>query len=1627
MVYNRTAGFGCCGRNYILQSTVNDVCCDGRFHAQQDNHMCCSGEYVLVLPGSVCCPTDDGGVTTGIGDACCGGMPYIANDSVICCGGRLYSNHSTRKCCGSEIISTLSTKCCNGVAHLQENGHTCCGSLYTETDTTLCCTGSTGVSQVRSTIPCLQRKLLYFITVQVYYYTSRDEKISANEQCCQFNKIPASFECCNGIAYDNATEVCADQSTSNTGQLQCGMGNICNITQANNAFCDRCNFNPATSTCGIINNTISIQRPNFGCFETTLVFSGQALHYQAQNLNPFTQYGFSITAINSAGNLSTSFTTVTTLQASPTFVDSPVLFVQSATAIMISWLRPVEPNGRITNYNLYQNNSLINSSTDTMFTAEDLLPYTSYQYHIEACTSAGCTASATVTSTTLQAIPEDLEPLTITIINPTEIRLGWLPPQQPNGVITLYIVNETQGSNSITIFQHSMLRTFTLSDRSPFTTYYFVLQACTIAGCLTAPTVDVTTPQAPPEGLDPPFLQILNSTTVDVSWTQPNVLNGEIITYILRRDNTVIYNGTELRYFDTGLVANIQYNYTIEAVNGGGSVVSIATIIRTPENIPNGLVPPNLFVINSTTIQVTWNPPTTPNGMIISYTIIYDNQNIDVGLTLEYTATSLLAATQYSFRIEACNRLGCARSLENTATTNEAPPTGFDNPILTALGSTAVNIVWSEPRILNGVILRYEAYRRETGSILQSLQFSGNQTTFINAGLLPFTSYEYRIRAINSAGSVFTDWVEVVTLEDIPQDVNGPTFPLVFARNITVDWTTPSSPNGIITFYEVYQREFLGTARLVARVASNTTTFIATDLIPARIYEFQIVAINSVGQNESPWVTVSTTEAPPEGLQPIVIESQPSSGTSLVLSWVEPLIPNGQILEYIVYLDNTIEFRGTDMTATIRRLNPFTTYMLQLEVCNSGGCSRGIEQNATTAEIPPVEQGPPQLTVIGPTIVQIRWEPPQIPNGIIIQYDIIRRLPTPFGSNTNTSATVFANVSDVVTRVYVDSSLEPFTFYEYAIRAINSGGQTVGPFVIIQTSQDIPEGIPPPSLTAASSSEIRISWNDPAIANGIITEYRVVRNGSVIRSTLDRLFVDTNLMPFTYYAYSITVCTIAGCGSGLAEIVRTMEAAPSGVSTPMLTALSNSSIRIDWIPPSMPNGLITMYTVTVLPNMINITTLQISINVQNLLPFTLYQVTILACTQAGCTLSIPSEVRTLEGIPRLIDPPQLLVLGPTIIEAVWRLPLIPNGIITRYELQRNGTTIYTANATTYIDRNVQPNQLYSYAVRAFTDIGPGSYSDQSIIMTSEDTPSGIQSPILVSLSATSIRASWQSPLMPNGNITEYRLVVNGVNVFTGLQFSFIVTDLNPFTDYEFQLIACTSTCGSSEHTTITTQEAAPTGQNPPQLMPTAYNMVTISWEQPTNPNGRIISYRLERQLVGDNISTIIFTGLATSFNDVDDSLMAAMYYEYRVTSFNSIGNSTSAWQQVLLPEAIPEGVLPPTIFNITATSVTLNISYPRIPNGIITMYHIIQDNITLTTSGNTTLFYTVYNLMPFTNYAFYVQACTVIGCQQSGPSLVTTQELPPLNLAPPTVFIEGPRNLFINWSSPADPRGYIIR
>lgn len=88
---------------------------------------------------------------------------------------------------------------------------------------------------------------------------------------------------------------------------------------------------------------------------------------------------------------------------------------------------------------------------------------------------------------------------------------------------------------------------------------------------------------------------------------------------------------------------------------------------------------------------------------------------------------------------------------------------------------------------------------------------------------------------------------------------------------------------------------------------------------------------------------------------------------------------------------------------------------------------------------------------------------------------------------------------------------------------------------------------------------------------------------------------------------------------------------PNSIDAPEATEIRSRSLTLSWEPPSISNGILIHYTIVqnsselerIFPNTTTIV-------VRNLLPFTSYQFTVMACTSAGCTESLPEVVTTME-------------------------------------------------------------------------------------------------------------------------------------------------------------------------------------------------------------------------------------------------------------------------------------------------------------------------------------------------------------------------------------------------------------
>lgn len=660
------------------------------------------------------------------------------------------------------------------------------------------------------------------------------------------------------------------------------------------------------------------------------------------------------------------------------------------------------------------------------------------------------------------------------------------------------------------------------------------------------------------------------------------------------------------------------------------------------------------------------------------------------------------------------------------------------------------------------------------------------------------------------------------------------------------------------------------------------------------------------------------------------------------------------------------------------------------------------------------------------------WSVPAQPNGIIVSYEILRQI-----DGVSSSLAIVFRTNDTLSRAYTDTSVLPASVYQYAIRAVNSVGQTESDFAAVSTPEAAPEGVQAPSLAVLSSSSLSLSWTPPSQQNGVITQYQAFRRaGSATNASVyigqNPSFVDTGLEAFTRYFYVIQACTAGGCAVGPEASAVTLEDIPADFAAPVALPLTQSAISVSWSEPDTPNGIITTYIVTISPIGIQIQTTELEQNVSNLRAFTNYSVQVQACTSVGCVAS-QTDVQTLEAVPELISAPTLVALNATAVQVSWREPAIPNGVILRYDLRRNGTLVLSAGGSTplsYTDAELSPNQFYSYTVQAFTSAGAGEESSGTVVQTAPDTPEGILPPALTPLSSTAIAVLWAAPSSPNGVIQQYILYQDGVVVFQGLAFSFTVQDLTPFTSYSFQLSVCTTTCGDSAVVSAQTLEAAPLGQAPPSLVANGNTTVSVSWEPPSTPNGIVTRYEVERRSSGGSF-VVVFSGPVRQFLDADSLLRPAMAYDYRVTASNGASSVTSAPASVTLQDAAPEAVLPPRIENVEATSLVAILQPPAVPNGVLTLYRVYQNgavvNETVPSSQSDVIVVQLSTgLLPFTQYVFFIEICTSGGCGRSDVVTVTTAEAPPSGFdSPPLADVQSPREISISWIPPARPNGMI--
>ena len=423
----------------------------------------------------------------------------------------------------------------------------------------------------------------------------------------------------------------------------------------------------------------------------------------------------------------------------------------------------------------------------------------------------------------------------------------------------------------------------------------------------------------------------------------------------------------------------------------------------------------------------------------------------------------------------------------------------------------------------------------------------------------------------------------------------------------------------------------------MSRIVDTTdlrATFSSLQL--STIYSFAVTAYTNAGSNASPDRNIYTLEAAPENVpSPSVIDA---TRTSLSFSWSNPLRPNGDIRNFTLQLNIlfTVTVSGSRMNYTVSSLMPFTQYQVMLTACTLGGCGTSDITIAVTLPDAPSGLAAPNVTVLGPRSILINWQPPVVPNGMIMFYEVVRVF---IGSDTPVRE-VLQNTTELMARL---TSLEPNTHYTLQVICYNDGGSTRSPLVQAFTPEGTPEGIVPPSLVAINSTAINITWSFPLMPNGFITEYRLIEDliEQITFNNTVMEYVSGGLQPFSTHTYIIQACTEVRCGSSNPSNITTLEAAPTGINNPIIHSITANSFVAIIQGVSNPNGVV-RYLLYVSDttssferrNVYNSTqpmdNSNVSVLIDSLLPFTTYFVDFEAVNGAGSVIAEQVNMTTTE-------------------------------------------------------------------------------------------------------------------------------------------------------------------------------------------------------------------------------------------------------------------------------------------------------------------------------------------------------------------------------------------------------------
>ncbi|XP_064251606.1 protein sidekick-2 isoform X2 [Passer domesticus] len=589
----------------------------------------------------------------------------------------------------------------------------------------------------------------------------------------------------------------------------------------------------------------------------------------------------------------------------------------------------------------------------------------------------------------------------------------------------------------------------------------------------------------------------------------------------------------------TGLAKYTLYEIRVLAFTrmGDGVPSRPAVLERTLDDVPGppvGLLFPE---VRTTLVRLIWQPPAAPNGVILAYQVSHRLNTSAVPAAAvevleasarQFTATGLQPEATYLFRVTAQTRKGWGEPAEALVVTTEkrARPQPPGKPLAQQEEVRARSVLLSWEPGSDGLspVRYYTVQSRELPDgpwALHSAPVSHNATAFVVDRLKPFTSYKFRVKATNDIGdSEYSEESEsLTTLQAAPEE--APTIlsitPLT-TTSVLIRWQPPAEDkiNGILLGFRLRYRELqhdslrgfalrgAGWAELTPVYAVHNlsevslTQYELDNLSKHRRYEIRMSVYNAVGEGPpSPPQEVFVGEAVPTGA-PQNVAVQAATATQLDVTWEPPPVEsqNGDIQGYKIHFWEEQRPNQSARVKTLflpeggvklKNLTGYTSYWVSVAAFNAAGDGpRSAPVKARTQQAAPSAPGSIRFSELTTTSVNVSWEPPVLPNGVLEGYRLVYEPCTPVDGVSKIVTVDVKGSSPLWMKV---KDLAEGVTYRFRIRAKTFA---YGPDVEANITTGPGEGAPGPPgepFISRYGSAITIHWSSGDPGQGPITRY----------------------------------------------------------------------------------------------------------------------------------------------------------------------------------------------------------------------------------------------------------------------------------------------------------------------------------------------------------------------------------------------------------------------------------------------------------------------------------------------------------------------------------------------------------